>query len=196
MAAHVIDIRCPGCNAPVTTGMNTCEYCGSPVVISTFNSVMNMPGPKLQQLSRGYASNLRDNPNDPALNFSIGMIYLKLKKYEDAAKAFEKAIEDDFDNSEAYFYAAISMLGGKKPFLHLRPAINKMVENLNAANMIEPRGIYYYVLAYIKKDYFDRKFLNITPNYRAELAEANALGVSDVDIDMVFTACGLDKPAL
>ena len=196
MAAHVIDIRCPGCNAPVTTGMSVCEYCGSPVAISTFNSVIDLPGPKLQQLTRGYQNNLRDNPDDPTLNFSIGMIYLKLKKFEEAAKAFEKAIEDNFDNSEAYFYAAISMLGGKKPFLLLRPAINKIVENLNAANMIEPRGIYYYMLAYIKQDYFARKFLNVTPNYQQELAQAKALGVSNIDIDMVFTACGLQKPML
>ena len=196
MAAHVIDIRCPGCNAPVTTGMKECEYCGSPVVISTFNSVMDIPGPKLRQYTRSYQEDLRNNPDNPELNSSIGMIYLKLKLYDKALEAFEKAIEDDFDNSETYFYAAVCLLAGKKPFLHLRPTINKIVDYVNAANMIEPRGIYYYFLAYIKQDYHARKFLSITPNYKAELAEAQALGVSDIDIDMVFSACNLPKPVL
>jgi len=39
------------------------------------------------------------------------------------------------------------------------------VEYLNAAIMIELRGIYHYFLAYVKHDYFERKYLNIAPNW-------------------------------
>lgn len=60
------------------------------------------------------------------------MCYLKLKMYDKALGAFEKAIEDNFDDSEIYFYAAICLLNGKKAFLNQRPTIDKILEYLNA----------------------------------------------------------------
>ena len=87
------------------------------------------------------------------------MCYLKLGLYDKALLAFEKAMENNFDNSETFFYAAICLLGGKKPFAQQKPTINKVEEYINAALMIEPKGVYYYFLAYVKKDYYERKFL-------------------------------------
>lgn len=46
------------------------------------------------------------------------------------------------------------------------PNINKAEEYLNAACMIEPKGFYYLFWAYIKYDYFERKFLNTSPDYK------------------------------
>lgn len=43
MAHQVIDMKCPGCGAPTSTGETTCKYCHRPVIISTFNSVYSMP---------------------------------------------------------------------------------------------------------------------------------------------------------
>ena len=37
------------------------------------------------------------------LNTSIGMCYSKLKLHDKALLAFEKAIKDNFDNSETFF---------------------------------------------------------------------------------------------
>jgi hypothetical protein len=65
---------------------------------------------------------------------------------------------------------------------------------MNAATMIEPRGIYYYFMAYIKFDYFKRKFLNTTPNYKDYLAKASAMGCSPTDIGMLFDILGVEKP--
>lgn len=53
------------------------------------------------------------------------MCYLKLKLFDKALSAYEKAIEDNFDNSEIYFYAAICLLKGQKAFLVQRPTIYK-----------------------------------------------------------------------
>lgn len=46
MAHQVIDMKCPGCGAPTSTGETVCKYCHRPVVISTFNSVYSMPMPE------------------------------------------------------------------------------------------------------------------------------------------------------
>ena len=65
----------------------------------------------------------------------------------------------EIDQPDVFFYAAVSLLKGQKAFVAPRAAIDKCLEYLNAALMIEPKGIYQYFLAYIKYDYFSRKYL-------------------------------------
>ncbi len=65
-----------------------------------------------------FSAALKSTPDNDLLNISAAMCYLKLKLYDKAKFAFEKAIENDIDNSEAYFYAAVSLLKGKKHFWH------------------------------------------------------------------------------
>lgn len=194
MAHQSIDMRCPGCGAPVSTGETTCNYCYRPVIISTFNSVYSMPLPEVNKYAGAYRSALSQYPNNTELNNSIAMCYLKLKLYDKAQVAFAKAIEDNFDNSETYFYAAISLLNGKKAFLAKRPDIDKIEEYLQAALMIEPKGIYYYLWAYIKYDHFYRKSYRTSPNYQEVLEMAKQAGLSNYDVEQLYEILGVDRP--
>ena len=194
MATKAIDIKCPNCGASVDTEQKTCKFCKQPVVISTFNSVYDMPFPMINQYANSYRQALSESPEDKELNNSIAMCYLKLKLYDKALCAFEKAMEDNFDNSETFFYAAICLLEGKKAFLTQRKTIDKIEEYVNAALMIEPRGVYYYFLAYIKYDYFSRKFYNTTPTYQEALRMANNAGVSPFDVEQLFGVLGVARP--
>lgn len=189
-----IELECPGCGRPVTIGQKECS-CGRPIVISTFSSVASMPLPELNKYARTYQKALATNPDNTLLNNSVAMCYLKLKMYDKAFDAFEKAIEDDFDNPETYFYAAVSLLGGQKAFLTPRPKIDKIEEMLNAAVSIEPRGIFYLFWAYIKQDYFKRKFLRTTPDYMAMLSTAQEYGYSDLDRENLFAILGVECPS-
>lgn len=126
MAHQSIDMRCPGCGAPVSTDQTICNYCYRPIIISTFNSVNSMSLPEVNKYACSYRSALAKYPDNTELNNSIAMCYLKLKLYDKAQAAFAKAIEDNFDNSETYFYAAISLLRGKKAFLAKRTDIDKI----------------------------------------------------------------------
>ncbi len=194
MAQQIIELTCPGCGARVSTGMTTCEWCHKPVVITTFNSVVDMPLPEVNKYANSYRQELAGNPDDKTLNTSIAMCYLKLKMYDKALPAFERAIEDNFDNSESYFYAAVCLLKGKKAFLAQRSDIDKIEEYIKAANMIEPRGIYHYFWGYIKYDYFERKYLNTSPNYKECLNNATQMGTSEHDKKMLFDLLGVEKP--
>lgn len=196
MSQQIIELNCPGCGARVSTGQKECDWCHKPVVISTFNSVYSMPIPEVNKYAGAYKKALGEHPNNDELNKSVAMCYLKLKLYDKALTAFEAAIEDDFDDSETYFYAATCLLKGKKAFLAQRADINKCIEYINAANMIEPRGIYYYFLAYIKYDFFERKYLNTSPNYTECLKMANDYGTSQYDITMLFDILGIAKPSI
>ena len=192
MATQVIDIKCPNCGASVAANQESCEWCHSPVYITSFNSISNMNMLQANKYVSSYRKELAGDPDSTSLNTSIAFCYLKLKMYDEAYKAFSKAIVDNFDNSETYFYAAVSLLQGKKAFLHTRPEIDKMIELINAAIMIESRGAYYYFLAYLKHDYFKRKFLNTTPDYKECIRQAQLHGCSKGDIDHFYEVAGVE----
>lgn len=194
MSQTVIEINCPGCGARVSTGQSECEWCHKPIIISTFNSVYSMPMPEVNKFAGAYRQALAENPDNQELNNSVAMCYLKLKLYDKALPAFEKAMEDNFDNSETFFYAAVCLLKGRKAFLLTRPEIDKIEEYINAAIMIEPRGVYYYLLAYIKYDYFNRKFFKTSPTYQEALEIAQQQGYSPFDAEQLFGILGVERP--
>ena len=194
MVAQVHDTTCRSCGATADIGTTKCKFCKQPVLISTFNSVYSMPMPMVNQYAATYREALQNEPDAKDLNGNIAMCYLKLKLYDKALEAFEKAIVDNFDNPETFFYAAICVLGGKKAFLVQRPEIDKIEEYINAALMIEPRGVFYYFLAYIKYDYFERKFFNTSPTYKEALGQANGAGVSPHDIEQLYGILGVSRP--
>lgn len=174
--------------------MKECPSCHRPVVITTFNSVYSMAAPEVNKYASTYKKILGAEGDTAPINSAIAMCYLKLKMYDKALAAFDKAIEDDFDNSETYYYAAVCTLGGKKAFLNSRENIDKAETYINAAMMIEPRGIYQYFMAYLRYDFHERKFLNVAPDYQQCLREATAMGVSEVDRQILFDTLGVQDP--
>jgi len=194
MTQQIIELTCPGCGDRVSTGQKECNFCHKPIIISTFTSVYSMAMPEVNKYANTYRKALSDNPDNKELNTSIAMCYLKLKLYDKALSAFEKAIEDNFDNSETFFYAAVSSLQGNKAFLASRPIIDKIEEYINAALMIEPKGIYYYFWSYIKYDYYNRKYFNTNPTYQEALQKAIDNGVSEYDKEQLFSILGISKP--
>ena len=164
MNVQVTTLRCPNCGSDIEKDQKECDACGSKLTFTTYESVSNFTQPQAKKYIRGFQDNISSNANDvkneTINNTSIAFFFLKVKMYDEAYNAFSKAMMNDFENSEIYFYAAVSLLKGKKAFLHTRPEIDKMLELINSAIMIEPKGVYYYFMAYIKYDYFKRKFFN------------------------------------
>lgn len=191
---EIVELECPGCGRPLTTDVKECPACHRPVVISSFNSVYSMTAEEVNKYANTFQRALQNNPDNKTLNASIAMCYLKLKLYDKALPAFEKAIEDKFDNSEAYFYAAVCLLKGKKAFLAQREEIDKIEKYIGAAIMVEPRGIYYLLWAYIKYDYYERKYLKTSPNYKEMLAKSIENGCTQDDEDMLFSILDVECP--
>ena len=194
MSNAVVDLTCPGCGARVSTGQKTCDWCHAPIVLSSFRDIRDMALPAVNKSVNAYKKALLEHPDNNDLNKSAALCFLKLKLYDMAIPAFQKASEDNFTDSELYYLEAICLLRGRKAFLAKRSDIDKAVELLDAANGIEPKGIYYYFLAYIKYDFFERKSLNTSPNYRECLAMAQEAGVSELDVEELFTTLGVSAP--
>ena len=191
---EIVELECPGCGRPLTTDVKECPACHRPVVISSFNSVYSMTADEVNKYANSFNKALQNNPDNRILNASIAMCYLKLKLYDKALPAFEKAIEDNFDNSETYFYAAVCSLKGRKAFLAQREEIDKIEKFIGAAIMVEPRGVYYLFWAYIKYDYYERKYLKTSPNYKDMLNKAIESGCTQADSDMLFSILGVPCP--
>ena len=192
---QAVEIKCPGCGERLTLEMKRCPSCHGPVVISTFSSIHSMSPLDTNKYASAYKKALNDHPDDRQLNLSMAMCYLKLNLYNKALPAFEKAIEDNFENSEAFFYAAVCLMNGKKAFLQPRPTIDKILEYLNAAVMIEPQGLYFYFIAYIKQDYFARKGYAVSPDYAETLEMARQMGFTDYDAAHLFDVLHVEKPS-
>lgn len=193
MAVEVKDFKCPGCDSPLSELDKECKYCHRPIVIDR-KAAESLTPQQIQKTVFVYQKAAQSQPDLAPLNSSLGHCYLSLKMYDKAAKAFEKAMEDDFSDSETFFYAAVCLLNGKKAFLQLRPTIDKIVEYVNAAIMIEDKGLYHYFLAYIKKDYFARKFYRVSPTWQEEYNSAVRLGCSQAEANHLFATIGIARP--
>ena len=191
---QAVAVNCPHCGAPASIDDRECAYCHSPILVTSFAGVGGMDVASLNKHIAVYRSALSTAPADSRLNLAMAFCYLQLKMYDKALSAFEKAMEENFSNSEAFFYAAVCLLNGKKAFLAKREVINKVEEYINVAQAIENRGIYAYFHAYVKYDYFKRKCLVTEPDYNVLLAEARRLGVTEHDIGVLYGLLNTDRP--
>lgn len=192
--SDVIEIKCPGCGARLQIDQKECEYCHAPVVISTMSDIFSMSAQNISKYSKSYESDLSENPDNAELNNSLAFCYLKLGFYDKALVKFDKAIEQNLNNSETYIYAAACMLAGRKPFLTPRSDIDRIEQYINAALMIEEKGLYRYFQAYIKYDYYKRKFFKTSPTWEECLVQAKSEGFSSTDVNQLFSILKQEIP--
>ena len=183
-------MKCPNCGASITTQTKQCEFCQSDILIKSFKNLATMQTLQVNKYMASYRSAAAENPDSKDLNTSIGLCFLRLKKYNQATEYFVKAQADNFDDATPFFYAAVARLQGKKPFMHSRQEIDKMMEDIQAAMDIEPSTEQYYFMSYIKRDYFNRKFLNTSPTWGEYMQEAIDNGLTAADVEEFHAMVG------
>ena len=187
---EVISLNCPGCGASITTQTKVCEYCRKDILVKSFHSISSMPLPQINKYMASYKSAASEHPEHNGVNASIGLCFLRLKKYDQALDAFEKAQADNFEDATPFFYAAVARLKGRKPFLCSRQEIDQMETDINAAISIEPCAEQYYFLSYIGRDYFKRKFLKHDPSWEILMEKAINNGLSPADVEYFHAMIG------
>lgn len=149
--------------------------------ILNLKSTMSLSEEDARKYINKYRRGLAGYPNQTKLNITMAFCFLKLGMFDKALPYFEKAMEDDIDNAEAYFCTGICLLGGKRPFLLQKAVIRKIEEYVSAAVELEPKGIYYYFVAYIKYDFYERKCYRTSPTSKEALALAKEAGLSKAE---------------
>lgn len=197
MAVKVIDLKCSGCGNALAATDTECAYCGNPVIVSSFNAIKDASLPAISKLAKNLERELARDPEEQGQEkrFTIGCCYLRLKLYDKAIAEFEAAIENNFDNPEPAFYAAVALLRGKKAFVTPLPLIKKALEYIGAAIMIEERGIFFMYSAYIKYDFYARKSLRISPSYIDDMSRAREANVPPADVQTLFSLLGVEPPS-
>lgn len=176
-----VDIACPGCGAPASLTDSSCSYCGRPVVITSFSTLHEFTPGEVAKYMRTYEAVVGDGAGNPGVHSALGMCFLKLGLYDKARAELSVAMSMQIDNSETFFYAAVAELGGRKPFLCARSNVENAEAYALAATRLEPRGVYFVLLAYLQKDFYERKYLRpaISSDEYAGLAQSYGVSVAD-----------------
>ena len=193
MSPDVINLVCPGCGSPISSNLKECEYCGRPLVIQNFKTIVDMDKPLTNKYVNEYRKILANDPYNPEINKAMGLGLLKLGLYDQAIEMFDKASTYDLTDSDTLFFSAIALLRGKRPAFVKRNDIDAAMQKIEAAKAIECKGVYDYMMAVIKYDYFRRKGFKINPDYTGHLALADEAGYSDADVDELNSILGFDS---
>lgn len=171
-----------------------CRNCRQPIIPANYKEAKQMPAPARtkQILLLNQAATV--SPDAPEIHMALGLFYLTNGAYQYALPQFKKVIAIDPLNADAYFYVAVTMLGGEIPFLKVLDEIEIIVENLKIAEQIEEKAIYFYLHAYIAYDYYKRKYRGCRPSYPELMSKARSLGITSADADSLFELLKTDKP--
>ena len=180
----VCTYECPNCGAPIKIADKICGHCFSAVYLQRVKDGDNLSKGDIAKHIAVYKKNIANGlAHDSNTLISLGICHYKNGMYSLAQKAFEQAIDVAPENVNAYYYAALSLLNGKRPYMQTLQKIKKVVEMLEAAISIQAEGRVYYFLYLIQKDFFDKKHLR-TPYSSLELKN-NAMenAVTDEEIN-------------
>lgn len=190
MPAVVHDTTCPGCGAPAALSAKACEYCGRPVIITTFSSVRDWTGPEVSKYVNAYESSLKEGMN-PNVKLALAICLIKLGQHARALTQVSEAINFNVDNPEAYFYSAIARLGGKRPALGNMQVLREALSDLDSAKALEQRGAFYYLSGLIRSDFFERKRIRQLPLSSEDFGNAETFGVSQEDMRFIHEVAQL-----
>ena len=190
----IVEVTCPGCGGKVDLNMEYCKYCHQPIVFSKLKVIGAMESNSIDKNIRFYLNSLKLEPNNYKLSISLGLCYLKLKMYDKAIEIFNKIIDNSIKEPDILYYLSICLLRGKKAFVNSRKDIDRAIEYLNAAIGIEEKGDYYYLLAYIKFDYFYRKSLRSEPNFIELKTKADLFRFSENEKEELFKILNVMRP--
>lgn len=193
----VIDIKpeegtetfyCPNCGTSISKEIRCCPACGSEVYFKNLHSVFSINEQKLKNYMAGYGKRKEDNSE---VYKAKGLGYLRLKTYEQAKNCFSKAIALDYEDSSAYYFMALTLCKGKRPFSILFKDIKKIIEYLETAIQLENNGMYYYLYALLIYDFYEHKKLNYKTTSQEMLQQAKIYGVNKEDMNIIDDYLGI-----
>jgi tetratricopeptide (TPR) repeat protein len=125
---------------------------------------------------------------------SSGKHHLRLGLHAKALDDFKRAMDTETANPEVYYLSAIATLGGIKAVLVSLRRIRECEALIHSALRLEPRGLFYYFLAYLAFDYYDRKGLRAPIPAHSLLELAWKASVTAKEIQSLFALLSVENP--
>lgn len=115
-----------------------------------------------------YSNSVNSYVKDSTQYACAGMCFLKLKCYTQAANMFNRALNGITFDGDVFYYAALALCEGKRPFLLNINVIEKIVDYIDQAiriekntnNDIQKLKKYYLLAQIIYNDFYEKKGLN------------------------------------
>lgn len=193
MASLVVTVlECPQCGATVKQNAKTCDRCYSEYIVTSVNSLKKFDDSAIKKYLRAYESTMKSGGESAELYTAMGICQLQRGLYKFANNYFDKAIALLPEEGETYYYAAIALLNGKRPFLSSLPVIRKATEYLQLAIEFSEQGSYYYLQYLIHMDYYEKRKLSCSPTSAELLEMSHAHGLSDVEANEISQMVGLN----
>lgn len=188
MSENTKVLTCPQCGAPIKPGVNKCEYCGAEFFVTSLAYLDKFDKKGTNKYINYYRQLLKNNPNNGEANCGMGICYLDLKLYDFAIKYFAKAIEQIPNFSDVYYYYALALFKGRKPKILTLSEIRKIEEYLNTAIQIDDtKAKYYYLLAFVKYDFYMKNGLKVNPpTFKELIDQASNRSCNKIEIDKIL----------
>lgn len=161
------ELTCPTCGAKVERNESQCSCCGNHLILEVQHYT--------DTVHEKYESKKDDLSADDEKNIDIIIDFVKKRKYKEAIKLCDEM--QNLNIPEIPYLKCIAFIGGNKPFLISRKQIDECIELTNESIDMGMLGNNFLLRAYIEYEYFERKFLNRSPDYRyfAERARENEI---------------------
>lgn len=109
---------------------------------------------ELSKMIQKWEKSLREKPNPPELNFNLGICYLSNNFYQKAIFQFDYCTEIESLNAIHYVFKSLSLLNGIRPYRHKKKSIDKILQTLDYAAVLDPENSYCSDISYlIYKDF-------------------------------------------
>ncbi len=147
---------CPQCGAPASANRRKCEYCKSEFFISDLSQVAGKSSTEVQKYVSFYKSNIAKDDGDADSVTGLGLCYLQLKLFKEAAQFLEKGRDLAPERPSTYFYLAMAIMGRKRPKILSRTDVQKVEELLEAAISLDSDyAAAHALLAIVRHDYYE-----------------------------------------
>ncbi len=187
---NIIPLLMPGFSFPenMPESIASISFCEGVAVNSQYFSAM------LERIEDLIEASPKPKNNGNSGVLKDGIRFLNRKMFAQALACFEKVINEDISEPDAYFYAAVAKLEGKRPFMISRNMINEIEKYIESAIAYGEHAVYYCFYAYLKLDYYEKKMLKTPLTHKELLATAKSLGITDEEITELFELLGTQKP--
>jgi hypothetical protein len=135
-----------------------------------------------------------DRSAEELRHLSNGEHHLRLGLYAKALDDLKRAMDTDPENSEIYYLSAAATLEGRKAVTVPLARIRECEALIHCALRLEPRGLFYYFLAYLAFDYYERKGLRAPIPAHSLFQLAWEAGVTTEEIQSLFTLLSVRNP--
>jgi len=168
-------LKCNGCGANLSPDNIKCDYCGSEHIIKSNDHPLKVEQQQAKKIISYYKAKVKDDPSNGDAVYALGLFYLNLKNYDLAIKNFQIAIDLMPEESDVYYYYALSLIRGKRVKTISFKDIKQIEEYLRSAIQLEANAKYYYLAAIINYDFYSGNGMKIpTPDYNELIDNASS----------------------